>query len=63
MPCVFLRYYEGTKAYRLMCVKTKKIIKSKDVVFIEGSKEIGGVPHPEKEENIVVHDKVEGEEH
>jgi hypothetical protein len=45
MPCVFLGYYKGTKAYRLMCVKTKRIIKSRDVVFIEGSKEIGGVPH------------------
>jgi len=62
MLCVFLGYYEGTKAYRLMCVKTKRIIKSRDVVFIEGSKEIGGVPHPEKEENVVVHEKVEGEE-
>jgi hypothetical protein len=62
MPCVFLGYYEGTKAYRLMCVKTKRIIKSRDVMFIEGSKEIGGVPHPEKEENVVVHEEVEGEE-
>ncbi len=62
MPCVFLGYYEGTKAYPLMCVKTKRIIKSRDVVFIEGSKEIGGVPHPEKEENVVVHEEVEGEE-
>jgi len=62
MPCVFLRYYESTKTYRLMCVETKRIIKSRDVVFIEGSKEIGGVLHPEKEENVVVHEEVEGEE-
>ncbi len=62
MPCVFLGYYEGTKAYRLMCVKTKRIIKSRHVVFIEGSKEIGGVPHCEKEENVVVHEEDEGEE-
>jgi hypothetical protein len=62
MPCVFLGYYEGTKAYRLMCVKTKRIIKSRDVVFIEGSKEISGVPHLEKEENVVVYEDVEGEE-
>jgi len=61
MPCVFLKYYEGTKAYRLICVKTKRIIKSRDVVLIEGSKEIGGVLHPEKEENVVVHEKVERE--
>ncbi len=40
MPCVFLGYYEATKAYHLICVKTKRIIKSRDVVFIEGSKEI-----------------------
>jgi hypothetical protein len=62
MPCVFLGYYEGTKAYRLMCVKTKRSIKSRDVVFIEGSKEIGGVLHLEKDENVVVHEEVEGEE-
>jgi len=62
MPYVFLGYYEGTKAYRLMCVKTKRIIKSRDVVFIEGSKEIGGIPHLEKEKNVVVHEEVEGEE-
>ncbi len=62
MPCVFLGYYEGTKAYRLMCVETKRIIKSRDVVFIEGSKEIGGVLHPKKEENVIVREEVEGEE-
>jgi hypothetical protein len=62
MPCVFLRYYECTKAYYLMCVKTKRIIKSRDVVFIERSKEISGVLHPEKEENVVVHEEVKGEE-
>ncbi len=28
IPCVFLGYCEGTKAYRLMCVETKRIIKS-----------------------------------
>jgi hypothetical protein len=28
IPSVFLRYCERTKAYCLMCVKTKKIIKS-----------------------------------
>ncbi len=38
MPCVFLGYHEGTKAYHLMCVGTKRIIKSRDVVFIEGVK-------------------------
>jgi glutaredoxin len=66
MPCVFLGYNEGTKAYRLMCVETKKIVKSRDVVFIKGSKEIGGVLHPKKIENVVVHEimnkEIEGED-
>ncbi len=48
MPCVLLGFYEGTKAYHLMCVETKRIIESRDVVFIEGSKGISGVFHPEK---------------
>jgi hypothetical protein len=56
MPCVFLRYYESTKAYRLMCLETKRIIKSRDVIFIEGPKEIGGVLHPKKLENLVMND-------
>ncbi len=66
MPCVFLGYYEGTKAYCLMCVETKRIIKSRDIVFIEESREIGGVLHPKKVENVIVHGivnkKVEGEQ-
>ncbi len=37
MPCVFFGYCEGTKAYHLMCVETKRIIKSRDVVFLEGT--------------------------
>ncbi len=48
MPCVVLGYYEGTKVYRSMCVETKRIIKSRDVVFIEGSKEIGVCSIPRK---------------
>ncbi len=62
IPCVLLGYYEGNKTYRLMRVKTKRIIKSRDVVFIEGSKGMGGVPHLEKEENVIVHEEFEGEE-
>jgi len=62
IPCVFLGYYEGTKAYCLMCLKINRIIKSRDVMFIEGSKEIGGVPHPKKENNVVVHEEVKREE-
>ncbi len=33
--CLFLGYCEGTKAYRLMCVQSKKIIKCTDVEFME----------------------------
>ncbi len=66
MPCVFLGYNGSTKAYHLMSVETKRIVKSRDVVFIEGSKEIGGVLHPKKVENVVMHDimnkEIEGEE-
>ncbi len=66
MPCVFLGYYEGTKTYCLMCLETKRIIKSRDFMFNEGSKEIGGVLHPKKVENVVVDEimnkEVEGEE-
>ncbi len=61
MPCVFLGYYEGTKAYRLMCVETKRIIKSRDVVFIEGSKKKGDVLHPKKIKNVVMHEIVNKE--
>lgn len=39
--CLFLGYCEGTKAYRLMCVETKKIIRSRDVVFVEDSTSVG----------------------
>jgi hypothetical protein len=61
MPCVFLGYCEGTKAYRLMCVETKRIITSRDVVFLEGTKEVEGVHDnrlPSKEGKYVVVDEV-----
>jgi transposase InsO family protein len=61
MPCVFLGYCEGTKAYHLMCVETKRIIKSRDVVFLEGTKEVDGVHDnrlPSKEGKYVVVDEV-----
>jgi hypothetical protein len=47
-------------------VETKRIVKSKDVVFIEGSKNTSGVLHPKKVKNVVVHEimnkEVEGQE-
>jgi glutaredoxin len=63
MPCVFLKYYEDTKVYYLICVETKRVIKSKDVMFIERSKEIGGVPHWKKVENVVVHEILKKKSH
>jgi hypothetical protein len=39
--CLFLGYCEGTKAYRLMCVQSKKIIKCKDVEFMEDNTSVG----------------------
>jgi hypothetical protein len=57
MPYVFLGSCEGTKAYRLMCVKTKRIIKSPDVVFLKGTKKVEGVHHnrplPKQVEHVV----------
>lgn len=41
MKCLFLGNYEGTKAYRLMCLHIKKIIKSRDVIFMEDNTNIG----------------------
>ena len=35
--CLFLSYCEGTKAYRLRSVDTKKIMRSRDVTFVEDS--------------------------
>lgn len=35
IKCLFLGYCVGTRAYRLMCLKTKKIIKNCDMTFIE----------------------------
>jgi hypothetical protein len=43
IPCVFLGYCERTKTYRLMSLETKRIIKSQDVVFLEGTKVVEGV--------------------
>ncbi len=39
--CLFLGYCEGTKAYRLMCVQSKKIIKCRDIEFMEDNTSVG----------------------
>ena len=39
--CLFLGYCECTKTYRLMCLQRKKIIKYKDVKFLEDSTSMG----------------------
>jgi hypothetical protein len=62
IPCVFLRYCERTKTYHLMCEKTKRIIKSLNVVFFEGRKEVKGVnnnrPLSKQIEHVVVDEVV-----
>ena len=35
IKCLFVGYCEGTKAYRLICLESQKIIKSLNVVFFE----------------------------
>ncbi len=55
IPCVFLGYYEGTKTYRLMCVETKRIINSRDVIFLEGMEEVKGAHHNRPLSNQVEH--------
>jgi len=66
MPCVFLGYCERTKAYRLMCVETKRIIKSRVVVFLKGTKKVEGVHHnrplPKQIELVVVDEVVNDDE-
>ncbi len=51
----FLGYCEGTKAYRLMCLETKRIIKSRDVVFLEGTQEVEGVRDKRSLSNQIEH--------
>lgn len=43
MKCIFLGYCKGTKVYRLMCIETKKIIKYRDIMFIEDKTSIGNI--------------------
>ncbi len=38
MPCVFLGYYEGTKAYRLMCVKPRESLKLEMSCSLKGQR-------------------------
>ncbi len=52
---MFFGYCEGTKAYRLMCVETKRIIKSRDVMFLKGTEELKGVHHNRTPSNQVEH--------
>jgi len=66
MPYVFLKYCEGTKTYCLMCVETKRIIKSRNVVFLKGTQKVEGVHHnrpPSKQiEHVVVDEVVNDDE-
>jgi hypothetical protein len=55
MPCVFLGYCERSKTYCLMCVETKRIIKSRDVMFLQGTEKIKGVDDNRPPSNQVEH--------
>ncbi len=55
IPCVFLGYCERTKTYSLMCLETKRIIKSRDVVFLEGTEEVEGVRDKRPLSNQIEH--------
>ena len=39
--CLFVDYCEGIKAYRLLYLRTKKIIKNRDAVFVEDCMNVG----------------------
>ena len=34
MKCIFLGYISGVKGYKLWCLETKKLVISKDVIFM-----------------------------
>ncbi len=63
--CV-LGYYDETKAYHLICVETKRIIKSRHVVFLEGIEEVKGVhdnkPPSKQVEHVVVDEVMNDDE-
>jgi hypothetical protein len=66
--CLLLGYCEGTKAYRLMCLQTKKIIKCSDVEFLEDSTSMRGDseirPNRRNERlNVVIVDESPKREH
>ena len=49
IKCLMLGYCEGTRAYRLMCLETKKIIKSPDVTFFEDMEDLEKCPSARNE--------------
>jgi hypothetical protein len=51
----FWNYCEGTKGYRLMCLETKRIIKSRNVVFLKGTEEVEGVHDKRPLSNQIEH--------
>jgi hypothetical protein len=55
IPFVFLGYCEGKKSYHLMCVDTKRIIKSRNVMFLERTKKVKDVHDNRPPSNQVEH--------
>ena len=44
VKCLFLGYCEGIKAYRLICLETKKIIKNPDVMYFKDKTHLEDYP-------------------
>ena len=44
VKCLMLGHCEGTRAYRLMCLETKKIIKSPNVTYFEDMEDLEKCP-------------------
>lgn len=68
IKCLFLGYCEGTKAYRLMRLQTKKIIKCRHMKFLEDSTSMGDdseICPSERNEgpNVVIVDEFPKREH
>lgn len=61
--CLMLGYCEGTKAYRLICLDTKKIIKSPDVTFFEDKTVLEECPSGSNISPAIIMDKSSKPEH
>lgn len=56
--CIFLRYADNAKAYRLYDLNTKKIIISRDVIFMEVSNTSNNDVSNSQSDNIILYDDI-----